>query len=71
MSALYILKKNALLRGRTASGAEEDSRRDLHLIVMTTAAIAFTLGIYTGWWLVDQYRSQPVKTMQMAGDIRK
>lgn len=70
MSALYILKKNALLRGRTASGAEEDSRRDLRLIVVTTAVLAFTLGIYAGWWLVDQYRS-PVKTMQMAGDIRK
>lgn len=70
MSALYILKKNALLRGRTASGAEEDSRRDLHLIVMTTAAIAFWLGISVGW-LIDWSRSQPVKTMQMSMEVRK
>lgn len=51
--------------------AEADERVARHLTIVTTAAIAFTLGIYAGWWLVDQYRSQPVKTMQMAGDIRK
>ena len=51
--------------------AEADERVARHLTIVTTAAIAFWLGIYTGWWLVDQYRSQPVKTMQMSGDIRK
>ncbi len=51
--------------------AEADERVARHLTIVTTAAIAFWLGICAGWWLVDQYRSQPVKTMQMSGDIRK
>lgn len=67
----YQLKKRALLRGLPEGKAEADERVARHLTIVTTAAIAFWLGICAGWWLVDQYRSQPVKTMQMALEVRK
>ncbi len=66
----YQLKKRALLRGLPEGKAEADERVARHLTIVTTAAIAFWLGISVGW-LIDWSRSQPVKTMQMAGDIRK
>jgi len=66
----YQLKKRALLRGLPEGKAEADERVARHLTIVTTAAIAFWLGISVGW-LIDWSRSQPVKTMQMSGDMRK
>ena len=50
--------------------AEADERVARHLTIVTTAAIAFWLGISVGW-LIDWSRSQPVKTMQMSMEVRK
>ena len=50
--------------------AEADERVARHLTIVTTAAIAFWLGISVGW-LIDWSRSQPVKTMQMPMEVRK
>jgi len=66
----YQLKKRALLRGLPEGKAEADERVARHLTIVTTAAIAFWLGISVGW-LIDWSRSQPVKTMQMAMEVRK
>jgi len=66
----YQLKKRALLRGLPEGKAEADERVARHLTIVTTAAIAFWLGISVGW-LIDWSRSQPVKTMQMSMEVRK
>lgn len=66
----YQLKKRALLRGLPEGKAEADERVARHLTIVTTAAIAFWLGISVGW-LIDWSRSQPVKTLQMSMEVRK
>lgn len=70
MSALYVLKKRSLLRGRTASQADEDSKADLRLIVLTTAALAFWFGLSVSW-LIDWARTPPVKTLQTSMEAKK
>lgn len=67
---IYKLKKRGMLRDIPPGIAETNDKKDRHLTILTTAAIAFWLGISVGW-LIDWSRSQPVKTMQMSMEVRK
>ena len=65
---LYQLKKRGMLRDIPPGLAETNDKKDRHLTILTTAAIAFWCGLAVGW-AIDWSQTKQVKVMQMTGSI--
>lgn len=65
---IYQLKKRGMLHDMPPGIAETNEKKDRHLTILTTAAIAFWAGLAAGW-AIDW--SQPVKVTQMSVKVSK
>lgn len=61
---------NNIRRGIPPGLAETNDKKDRHLTILTTAAIAFWAGLAAGW-AIDWSQAKQVKTMQMSTEVSK